>query len=73
MRLDDVEKFHVMSNGKVKRLTEKEYLQRLDRKGYLVGYVDARDLLLVKDGTVILLSRHVVEQIFSLFDNKTED
>ena len=70
MGLEDVTMFHVMSNGKVKVLTEKEYFARLHRKGYLVGWVDATYLLFSKDGEVIQLSRHSIEQIFGLFDNK---
>ena len=70
MGLEDVTMFHVMSNGKVKVLTEKEYLARLGRKGYLVGWVDATHLLLTKNDEVVYLHRLQIEQIFGLFDNK---
>jgi len=72
MGLEDVKMFQILSNGKVKELTEKEYLKRLNRKGYLVGWIGKTQVLFSLNGEVVNLHRHQVQQIFSLFNNKKE-
>jgi hypothetical protein len=69
MGLETTKMFHILSNGKIKELTEKEYLKLLSRKGYLVGWVDQSRLLFSKGGNAVYLFRHQIQQIFSLFDN----
>lgn len=72
MGLENTKMFHILSNGKLKELTQEEYFKLLQREGYLVGWVDAGDLCLCKGQNVLYLRRHIIEQIFSLFDNQEE-
>lgn len=74
MGLEDMKMFHLTSRNKLKELTEKEYLRFLERKGYLVGWVDGQDILFHKkdNSGSIWLSRSQVMRIFNLWDNQKE-
>lgn len=58
--------FQIFYSGKIKALTRDQYMKRLNRKGYTVGYTDGNWLLFARNGTVIILDKRKLEAIYSL-------
>lgn len=59
--------FHVLSRSKtVKTLTEKEYLKRLGKGSWLIGWIDNTDVLFSKGDNVVYLRRKQLEAILEL-------
>lgn len=58
--------FQIFSDGKIKPITKHQYMRRIDRKGYTVGYTDGDWVLFTKNHEVIVLTHAKFEQILSL-------
>ena len=58
--------FQLLSKGKIKAITKKQYQQRLGRKGYTVGYTDGDFLLFSRNWEVIILKKKLISEIYDL-------
>lgn len=68
MTFEGLRTFHVLSNGEVKEVEPNEYLKMLGKKGYLVGWIGEKLVLLHKGGSdTIMLKLSTVQQIEHLW------
>jgi hypothetical protein len=64
--MGQVATFQILFNGKVKPITKEQYLKRLGKKGYTVGYTDGSWILFARNGEVITTTSQKLEEIFEL-------